>query len=69
MSPPEKNVRDCTVLQFANDIVIYHPDNDHRNISKTLCNEVGEVKAVLEESGLQVAFDKREFCSLVKTRR
>jgi hypothetical protein len=60
MLPLDKNVQDCTMLQFGDDIIICHSDNDLRNISKMLSKEVGKMNAFLEESRLEMAPDK--FC-------
>jgi hypothetical protein len=61
MPPLDKNVQDCTVLQIADNIIIYHSDNDSRNISKTLSKEVGKINTFLEQSGLEMAPDKCKF--------
>jgi hypothetical protein len=58
MSPLDKNVQDCTLLQFADDIVIYHSDSNPRNILKTLSKEIGKINAILVDSGLEMAPDK-----------
>jgi hypothetical protein len=69
MSCLDKNVHDCTVPPFPDDIVIYHSDNEPRNISKTVSKEIGKMNAFLEKSGLEMAPDKCKFCLFSKTRK